>query len=142
MTSLSFPDLNVWIALQAPGHPHHGLAKKWWGEESGSICFTRFTQLGFLRITTTAAAMDGRPLAMAEAWGAYDFFFRDDRVMFQPESAGTESAFRKATSVPVASPKVWADAWLLAVAEAAGGVVVTFDRALASCGAHCLLGGR
>ena len=33
-----------------------------------------------------------------------------------------------------------ADAWLFAVAEAAGGVLVTFDKALAARGAHCLLG--
>jgi predicted nucleic acid-binding protein len=37
---------------------------------------------------------------------------------------------------------VWADAWLLAVAEAAGGVLVTFDKALAARGAHCLLAKR
>jgi predicted nucleic acid-binding protein len=36
-------------------------------------------------------------------------------------------------------PKLWADAWLLAFAAAAGGTVVTFDRALAARGAHCLL---
>jgi predicted nucleic acid-binding protein len=34
---------------------------------------------------------------------------------------------------------VWADAWMLAHASAAGGVLVTFDKALAARGAHCLL---
>jgi predicted nucleic acid-binding protein len=38
-----------------------------------------------------------------------------------------------------ASPKLWADAWLLAVAKAARGTLVTFDRALAAHGARCLL---
>jgi predicted nucleic acid-binding protein len=38
-----------------------------------------------------------------------------------------------------ASPKPWADAWVLAQAEAASGVLVTFDKALAARGAHCLL---
>ena len=142
MTSLSFPDVNVWISVQAPGHVHHETAKRWWRQEAGFICFTRFTQLGFLRITTTAAAMDGKALNLAEAWAAYDFFFQDDRVTFLPEASGVEAVFRRATSSPLVSPKVWADAWLLAVAEAAGGAVVTFDRALAARGAHCLLGGR
>lgn len=142
MTSLSFPDVNVWVSVQAPGHVHHEAAKQWWHQEAGSICFTRFTQLGFLRITTTAAAMDGKALTMAEAWQAYDLFFEDDRVIFLPEASSVESAFRRGTFSAVVSPKVWADAWLLAVAEAAGGVVVTFNRALSARGAHCLLGGR
>jgi predicted nucleic acid-binding protein len=34
---------------------------------------------------------------------------------------------------------LWADAWLLAFAAAAGGMVITFDRSLAARGAHCLL---
>ena len=38
-----------------------------------------------------------------------------------------------------ASPKLWAGAWLLALAQAARGTLVTFDRALAARGAHCLL---
>jgi predicted nucleic acid-binding protein len=37
---------------------------------------------------------------------------------------------------------LWADAWLLAIAEAAGGVLVTFDKALAVRGALCLLSKR
>ncbi len=86
--------------------------------------------------------MDGKALTMAEAWQAYDLFFEDDRVIFLPEASSVESAFRRGTFSAVVSPKVWADAWLLAVAEAAGGVVVTFNRALSARGAHCLLGGR
>ena len=79
---------------------------------------------------------------MAGAWQAYDWFFQDDKATFFHESANTEPNFRRAPSDRSVSPKVWADAWLLAVAEAAGGVVVTFDRALGARGAHCLLGKR
>jgi predicted nucleic acid-binding protein len=86
--------------------------------------------------------MDGKALNLGEAWVAYDLFFGDDRVTFLAEGPGVEPIFRRMTSSPVVSPKVWADAWLLAVAEAAGGIVVTFDRALAARGAHCLLGAR
>ena len=86
--------------------------------------------------------MDGRPLTLADAWRAYDRFFEDDRVTYFAEPPSTEERFRRTTTIQAVSPKVWADAWLLAVAEAAGGAVVTFDRALAARGAHCLLGGR
>ena len=103
--------------------------------------FTRFTEIGVLRLLTTAAAMDGKPLHMDQAWGAYDKLYDDDRVVFLPEPPGVEAHFRAYTSGRIASPKVWADAWLLAFADAAGGSVVTFDQALSARGAHCLLPG-
>ena len=57
-------------------------------------------------------------------------------VVHMPRPGDTRAA---TISVHMADP---ADAWLLAVAEAAGGVLVTFDRALAARGAHCLLAKR
>jgi hypothetical protein len=131
MTSLSFPDLNVWLALTTPEHVHHAAAGRWWKQETGRIGFSRFTQLGFLRLLTTAAVMDGKPLTMTEAWGVHDRLYDDARVVFAPEPAGAEVRFRKCAAGR-ASPKLWADDWLLAFAECASGVMVTFDRALAA----------
>ena len=139
MTSLSFPDINVWLSLAAPEHVHAAIAKHWWEEESANIAFSRVTQIGFLRLMTTAQAMDGKPLNMAEAWRVYDRFFEDDRVIFIPEPPDVEKPFRARTAARMSSPKMWADAWLLALAEAAEGILVTFDQALASRGARCLL---
>lgn len=82
--------------------------------------------------------MDGKPLSMAEAWRVHVRLFEDDRVEFCPEPAA-ETRFREYASRRHASPKVWADAWLLAFAREAGGTLVTFDRALAARGARCLL---
>jgi predicted nucleic acid-binding protein len=62
MNSLSFPDSNVWLALAAPEHVHAVIARRWWEQEGGMIGFSRLTQLGFLRLMTTAAVMDGKPL--------------------------------------------------------------------------------
>jgi len=59
-------------------------------------------------------------------------------VTFAPEPAGVEARFPEYTAGRTASPKLWADAWLLAFAETAGGTVITFDRALAARGALCL----
>ena len=120
-------------------HVHAGLARRWWEKEDGRIAFSRFTQLGFLRLITTAAAMDGKPLSVSEAWRVYDRFFADDRVVFVTEPAGAEERFRKLASGRLASPKTWADAWLLATAESSNAIVVTFDRALEKRGARCLL---
>lgn len=88
---------------------------------------------------TTAAAMDGKPLTMTHAWRVHDRLFEDDRVCFVAEPPDIEVAFREYSSGRAASPKRWADAWLLAFARIAGGTLVTFDRALAGRGAHCLL---
>lgn len=136
---LSIPDINVWLALAAPEHPHNTLGKLWWQQQEGSIAFVRLSQLGLLRITTTAAAMGGKPLTIDEAWRVYDRFYDDDRVIFVAEQSEVEQEFRHRAVGRAASPKVWADAWMLAMASAAGGVLVTFDKALAPRGAHCLL---
>jgi toxin-antitoxin system PIN domain toxin len=138
MSSLSFPDVNVWLALATPEHVHHAIAANWWNQVEGAIAFCRFSQLGFLRLVTTAAAMDNKPLTMGEAWRAYDRFFDDDRVSFVGEAPDVESLFRKKATGRTVSPKIWADAWLLATAEAAGGKLVTFDRALYERGAIAL----
>jgi toxin-antitoxin system PIN domain toxin len=139
MSLLNFPDINLWLALAAPEHVHAAIARRWWEEESGDVAFSRFTQLGFLRLMTNADVMGGKPLSMAEAWRVHDRFYDDERVMFVSEPPEVEKQFRDMTSTRTASPKVWADAWLLAVAEAAQGILVTFDQTLASRGARCLL---
>lgn len=139
MNLLSFPDINVWLAVAAGGHVHRAAARRWWESAKGIIAFSRMTQTGFLRLMTTAAAMGGKPLTMAEAWHVYDRLYDDDRVAFFPEPAGAEVKFREYATARTASPKLWADAWLLALAEAAGGTLVTLDRALAARSARCLL---
>jgi toxin-antitoxin system PIN domain toxin len=139
MSSLNFPDINVWLAIAAPEHIRAPIARGWWEQETRSIAFCRLTQLGFLRLMTTAAVMDGKPLTMTEAWRVYDRLYDDDRVTFISEPPEVDKRFREKASKRTASPKIWADAWLLAVAQASEGILVTFDKALASQGANCLL---
>jgi len=139
MISLSFPDVNVWLALAASEHVHAAAARRWWDWETNRIVFCRFTQMGFLRLMTTAATMDGKPLTMRAAWPVYDRLFEDDRVGFVTEPPEVETHFRKYAAGRAASPKLWADAWLLALAQVTPGTLVTFDRALAARGGHCLL---
>lgn len=130
------------MAIVIEHHVHRRLAKAWWKRAEGTIAFTRFTQVGLLRLLTTSAAMDGKPLGMNEAWRVHDRLFGDDRVMLLPEPIGVEGPFRTSTSTALAAPKLWTDAWLLAVASSAAGILITFDRALAARGAHCLLEAR
>src|ERR1022692_2650139 len=101
MTSLTFPDINVWLALVTSEHVHHASASRWWEQETNRIGFSRLTQLGFLRLMTTAAAMDGKPLAMAEAWRVHDRLFDDDRVALSPSRLASKRVFGNA---PPAEP--------------------------------------
>jgi toxin-antitoxin system PIN domain toxin len=137
MTKRSFPDVNVWFALAVADHPHHHAAVTWWNEETSLAGFSRLTQLGLVRLLTTAAAMDGQPLTNEEAWEVYDGFLADSRVRVFPELPAIEDLFRTLSAVRQASPKLWADAYLAAHAWSSGAVLVTFDQALAGCGIEC-----
>jgi toxin-antitoxin system PIN domain toxin len=140
MTLLSFPDVNVWLAIILEHHEHHTQALAWWVQLDEVILgFTRVTQLSVLRLLTTSAVMRDQPLSMAEAWQAYDRLFEDDRVSFYPEPAGVETPFRLKSQARTASPKVWADAYLVAFVAGYQGQLVTFDQALENRGADCLL---
>ncbi len=131
MTSLSFPDVNVWLALLMADHVHRPAAVRWWESTTAPrIAFCRSTQVSVLRVLTTAAAMNGKPLTMSEAWAAYDRLFDDDRVCFIPEPTDLEDEFRELARLTTASPKLWADAYLAAFARGAGATLVTFDHAL------------
>jgi hypothetical protein len=121
-------------------HVHRAIARRWLeSTECSLIGFVRVTQMSVLRLLTTSGAMSSKPLRMPEAWAAYDSLFGDDRVAFIDEPSGIETVFRKYARKNHASPKLWADAWLLAFAECADGVVVTFDQALAARADHTAL---
>src|ERR1017187_8244842 len=139
MTSLTFPDINVWLALVTSEHVHHASASRWWEQETNRIGFSRLTQLGFLRLMTTAAGGEGQTPAAGGGRGAQDPLFDDDRVAFIPEPTGIETRFRECASGRTAAPKLWADAWLQTFAECAGGAMVTFDRALAARARNAIL---
>lgn len=133
MTSLTFPDINVWLAVLTADHSRRKQAQDWWRQDqSDGLAFVRLTQIGVLRLLTTSGVMNGRLLTMAEAWSAYDRLFEDERVVFLDEPQGLEVIFRRFTQSTLSSPKLWADAWLTTFAEIQGGSIVTLDRALAA----------
>ena len=137
--SLVFPDVNVWLALASEEHTQRGAALDWWRPNDGPIAFCRITQMGLLRLLTTATVMNDRPLSMREAWRVYDGFLGDERVEFLTEPLSVERAFRGYSSSAHASPKLWADAYLTAFAGECGGSIVTFDRPLARRSRNCVL---
>jgi len=133
MNTSNFLDANVWLALIWDRHEHSQRARVWFEHaEDGRFLFCRFTQLTVLRLLTTASVMGNDVRTMKGAWEIWDDIASDDRIGFLPEPDDLELRFRKHSRLTIASPKVWADAYLLAFAQTAGLTLVTFDRALGS----------
>jgi predicted nucleic acid-binding protein len=76
---------------------------------------------------------------MSETWNLWDKIWADNRNAFLPEPDGLEREFRKHSRLMSRSPKVSADAYLLAFASFACAMLVTFDRALELRGADILV---
>src|SRR5579871_6399687 len=113
---------------------HSEAAWAWFAGQGGNrFFFCRLTQLGLLRLLTTAAVMGSDVLTIGQAWKVYDRWLADSRVDIQREAFDVEQAFRAATR-PVyglSSPKALGDYYLLAVSEMADATLVTFDQGLA-----------
>lgn len=142
MNTLNFLDANVWLALVWSRHLHSERARSWFeqaGREEEQFLFCRFTQLTVLRLLTTAQIMGPDTRTMSEAWSLWDRIWADTRIMFLPEPDDLEREFRSRSRLSSRSPKVWADAYLLAFAAVAGLKFVTFDRALQPRGADVLV---
>jgi len=104
------------------------------------LFFSRLTQLGLLRLLSAAAVMGpDQAKSQGEAWKTYDQWLQDERIEFLEESGALEAQFRALTRSPHASPKDWADSYLLAFASAADLRLVTFDKALRQKGTNVLL---
>ena len=140
MNTLNFLDANVWLALLWSRHIHAERAREWFeqaGEEQFFFC--RFTQLTILRLLTTERIIGKDTKTMSEAWGVWDRVWADTRIAFLPEPDDLEKEFRSRSRLSSRSPKVLADAYLLAFASVAGLKFVTFDRALRGQGVDLLV---
>ncbi|MCU1321961.1 MAG: hypothetical protein JWM43_1610 [Acidobacteriaceae bacterium] len=132
MTSLVFPDINVWLALNFSHHIHHERSNLWFEslDQNAELIFCRFTQMGLLRLLTTTAVMGAEVKTQRQAWRMYDLLLRDG-VRFMQEPRTLDESFRSLARLNTASPKDWADSYLAAFAAESGAGLVTFDKALA-----------
>jgi toxin-antitoxin system PIN domain toxin len=141
--TLYFPDVNVWLALVDESHVHHVAAATWLESLTGAsrIIFARYTQLGFLRLLTTASVMGDSTFTLGKAFGLYERWLEDPRVEFHSESAAVDEAFRQAATVHFNKPasKTVGDCYLVAFAKESNAALVTFDKALLTLArkSHC-----
>lgn len=140
MNTLNFLDANLWLALMWRRHAHASRALQWFENAADEqFFFCRFTQLATLRLLTTEHILGADTHTMVSAWRMWDMVTADSRMKFVAEPEFVENGFRLLSRLPSRSPKVWADAYLLAFAASAGLKLVTFDRALEDRGADVLV---
>jgi len=129
-----FPDLNVWLALTVGPHEHHQNAANWLDSVSGTarIGFSRYTQIGLIRLLANSAVMGTGALTLGKAWAVYERWLEDPRVELFPEPGDLDRAFREALSpfFGKAASQVLGDVYLLAFAKRSDAMLVTFDKAL------------
>ena len=94
MTSY-FPDLNLWLTLSDAGNAHASAAWKWMESrpDDAKLIFSRYTQLGLLRLLTNPAVMAANTLTIGAAWKVYERWLSDPSVEFHPEPSGLDDAF-------------------------------------------------
>jgi|SRR5271154_5132899 len=144
MTSLVFPDINVWLALASDAHVHHVAARSWFEslEDDEELVFCRFTQLGLLRLLTLGGIMGKSVRTQQQAWAIYDAFVLEGSARLMQEPETLEQSFRRFADHDTASPQDWGDSYLAAFADQAGLRFVTFDKALAGRVSGAVLLGR
>jgi hypothetical protein len=91
-------------------------------------CFFADSQISFLRLLTTSAAMGDEVQSQASAWSIYDEWVTHGGVSFLEEPASAESEFRRFAQSNSVTPKDWANSYLAAFAVASDLTLVTFDR--------------
>jgi hypothetical protein len=132
--TLFFPDLNVWLALSVADHAHRSVAANYLSRLTANdrLIFSRYTQLGLLRLLTNPAVMGNQTLTLKEAWRVYDSWLEDPRVEFYLEPRGVDSKLRSITKLFASLPasKAIGDCWMLAFAAEIQATLVTFDGAL------------
>jgi uncharacterized protein len=141
MTSLIFPDLNVWVALSLRAHEHNGVAWDWYRSlrPEEELAFGRLTQLGLLRLLTTESVAKAETLTQMHAWAVYDRWIQNGGACYLEEPFGIETELRFYANRDAPSPKEWVDSYLVAFAAAASMPLVTFDRGLSQRYARSIL---
>jgi uncharacterized protein len=140
------PDVNVWLALAQPKHPHHELAKNYWqttsarfaqeaSEQAGELIeskihFCRTTMLGLVRVLSQTSKLYGQAMSLKESFSLYQRYMLLPEIGFVTESAdrldATLSALHQAW--PQMPTRLSTDVYLVALASVFQLRIVTFDH--------------
>lgn len=124
----ALPDVNVLLALHWEAHAFHAAAQGWFGGHVPAAWATcPFTQLGFARISSSPAHAPGHvSVSNALRW-LNALSAHPSHVFWSAHLDVTDCATDLGR---VVGHQQLTDAYLLALARAHGGCLVTFDRGL------------
>lgn len=121
-------DINVVFAILVAGHAHHQPAWRWWERQlDDSVGLCLLTRLGVLRLLTNSKAMAGSAVAPEKALESWEMFSNDPRCVWKDPDLRHESYFQNFVTGRQASPNLWTDAWLAALAESQHLRLASFD---------------
>ena len=126
------PDVNVWIALAAPSHPHHTSAKAYWQQGNlPRLWFNRVTMLAMVRLLCQRNVMGEATCTLAQAVQTYARYADLAEVGFMAEPEDCEHSLIQMIAQhegPALPARLWTDMYLAAFAIASDLRLVTFDR--------------
>lgn len=140
------PDVNVWLALAQPLHPHHRLANAYWQTTSeqfaneaseraldqieAKIHFCRTTMLGMVRVLSQTSKLHGQVVSLKESFAMYERYMLLPEVGFITETASTVDAMLSSlyNAWPQMPTRLSTDVYLAALGKIFQLRVVTFDR--------------
>lgn len=127
-------DANVLFPLLVQGHVAHPAAHRWWEQQTdGSVGTCLLTRLAVLRLLTNRVAMNASPTTPQLALDAWAQLGDDPRVLYvEAEPVAHEKRFAALVSGRQATPNLWSDAWLAALALSLDCEIATFDRGFKS----------
>ena len=123
-------DANVLLPVLAEGHVHRQPALDWWQEcddEEVGLCLP--VHMALLRLLTNARVMGSGTLRPTQAWKVIEQLIDDPRTVPVDRVPPTHARHWQANVARrEATPDLWTDAWLAALAQASDCEMVTFDK--------------
>jgi len=122
-------DVNVWLAILRPEHPHHVPARAWYRvlpPNHAGLC--RFVQLSVIRLLGNKTVMGHAAKSAAAAWEVVLELMEDERVELVHEPPGLDSILPTLLRYRTPTPSLINDAYLAAFAIASGRRLATLDR--------------
>ena len=114
------PDINVWVALNVPGHIHHAAAQTYWRDTAHeTLWFCRHSSLGLMRLLCQPAMMGDTALRPEQALAAYQEIRAQSRIGLLADPPGLEERWAALAASSSWPPRMWPDAYLAALAQTA-----------------------
>lgn len=129
IAQVDLPDLNVWLALAAPGHGHHNQAVRYWESQAAQqVLFCDVTALGLVRLVSQPKVMGAATKTVAEASELLTSLCAQPGVALAATQSNGWDLFHGLLRQRDLPARLCIDAYLAALAMANGWRLVSFDR--------------